>query len=249
MNGITVDTFEAFESLTEILPAYDFVLQTDAEIVSRPSFGMKYAKLSRPGLVVRNPVPPRLNRLILDSTFKLQMDYLESFGREIEKYRRYNVEKILLDFDLPSVLQDDEKCRSLQKILASLKGIVYSEHIEIELLFRLPFNDMESFIAPAAFFRQQSIIGLNYAVDLHIHEAGFDRDELAELLLPLQFDIGTVNFVYDAALGNKINPQNLKKIMTASEEKGINCNFFLAPSGSINFQSIREDLLQWMEII
>lgn len=248
MNGLAVDTFAAFESLTETSDNRDFALQIDADIINNSSFNAKYSRLSCTSLIVRNPVPARLNRLILDSSFKLQIDYLESLGRELARYKQNGVQKILFDFDLPSVLQNDEKHESLKKILAAIKGICFSENIEMELLFRLPFSTMEEFIAPAAFFRQKSMLGINYALDLHIHEAGFDREEFAELLLPLQFDIRTVNFVYDAALGNKINPQNLKKLMDFMQGKGASCNFFLAPSGNISFQAIHDDFQQWMGI-
>lgn len=245
MNGIAVDTFEAFESLTEISDLKSPALQIDAEIIRNPSFGTKYSKLNQEYLAVRNPVPPRLNRLILESSFKLRMDYLESLDRELEFYHKANVKKILLDFDLPGVLYDEGKRSLLSTIAAAAKGTAAKENIEIELLFRLPFNDMEDFMVQAAFFRQQHMSGLNYAVDLHIHEAGFDIESLDELLLPVRYDIGTLNFVYDAALGNKINPHNLQKIMDLLITKGANCNFFLCPSGNINLQTIVGDLRQW----
>lgn len=248
MNGLAIDTFEAFESLPEVSISGDSALQIDADIIRNPSFSKKYDDISCSTLIVRNPVPPRLNRLILESSFKLQTDYLESLENELDNYQKQDVRKILLDFDLPGVLTDESKSLLLRKILLPIKGMTYSRNIDLELLFRIPFNGMEDFVSHAAFFRQNSMLNLNYALDLHIHEAGFDHEELEDLLLPIRYDTGTVNFIYEAGLGNKINSQNLKKIMEQMREKGSNCTFFLCPSGNINFQSIREDLQQWLDM-
>lgn len=248
MNGITVDTFEAFESLTEITDFGGFALQTEAEIFNSAAFIRKYSTINCRSLIIRNPVPARLNRLILDSSFKLQTDYLESLEKELEKYSKVDVDKILLDFDLPTVIANEEKYPAFTQILSAIKGMTYAKNIGFELLFRLPFNGMEDFAAIAAFFRQQSMTNLNYALDLHIHEAHLDSGELAELLLPVQYDIGTINFVYDAALGNRINLHNLKKITDLMSAKCLHCQYFLCPSGNVNLQSIHEDISEWMKI-
>lgn len=249
MSGLTVDSWGFFESIPEENILQDIDLQIDAEIFSNPSFIRKAAQMDFTSLSVRNPVSARLNRLILESGFKLQTDYLESLSRQAEMYGNSGIKKVFFDFDLAGVLQEAELSRSLHSLLASIKGILYQYDIEMELLLRLPHPDMENFIAAAAIFRQSSMLNINYAVDMHIHEAGFDRDEICNSLLPIEFDTGSINFLYDAALGNKINAQSLQKIMDLMNGKGAKCDFFLCPSGNINYQFIEHDLEQWINLL
>ena len=101
---------------------------------------------------------------------------------------------------------------------------------------------MEETIIQSAIFRHRSLLGMNYAIDMHIHENNFDRDEICNMILPIEFDISTVNFIYDAALGNKINPNTLQKTADHLNSKGTECNFFICPSGNVNFQSVKNDI-------
>lgn len=243
MLGIAFDSWNFFDSIPIDTVPEDIIFEADAEIVNNPAFNP--AKL--PLFAVRNMIPVRLNRLILESSFKLQMDYLESAGKQAELFREAGIEKVMIDFDLPGILSDCSRQKMLLKILQPLKGIMYDNNIELELLVRLPFSGMDEFISHAALFRQKSMLGINYAIDLHIHEAGFDWDLLEEIP-ELKFDISTVNFIYDAALGNKINPQNLKKIIDYMKSEGSKCDFFLCPAGNINFQSVQSDIFQWTEL-
>ena len=248
MAGLTVDSWELFESIPEnnILQSID--LQVDTEIFNNYPFMRKMRKISCNSLSVRNPVSARLNRLILESGFKLQTEYLDSLSRQMEIYAMAGVRKVFFDFDIAGVLRDEGLCINLRKILALVKGIMYEHGIEAELLLRLPAADMAETVYLASEFRQKSMCGMNYAVDMHIHESGFDREEICAMLMPVEFDIGTVNFLYDAALGNKINPQTISKIMDYFEEKGAKCDFFLCPSGNINFQSVQTDIEQFLKI-
>ena len=242
MAGLTVDSWELFESIPENNILQNIDLQVDAEIFNNSLFMRKLRKISCNSLSVRNPVSARLNRLILESGFKLQAEYLDSLARQTEIYGIAGVRKVFFDFDIAGVLRDAGLCSNLRKILASVKGIMYEHDIETELLLRLPAADMEETVWLAADFRQKSMSGMNYAVDMHIHESGFDREEICTMLLPVEFDTGTINFLYDAALGNKINPQTISKIMDHIEGKGAKCDFFLCPSGNINFQSVQIDM-------
>ena len=248
MNGLAVESFELWESLTLKAAARNTALCVDAEIVRSPDFIKKIRKIQPEAIFIRNAVSPRLNRLILESGRKLQNDYLESLAKSLQIFNRAGADKIMLDFDLPSVFQDKILTEELKHILNSIKGMVYEFDIAVELLFRLPQSESELFLAQAAFFRQKVMQGINYSVDVHVHEAGFDREEMCSSLLPVQYDIGSINFVYDAALGNKINPVSLKKIADFLDAKGANCNFSLCPSGNINYQTVRQDIEQWFNI-
>lgn len=248
MRGITFDSWDFFSGMPEENLFEDTALQVDYEVFNHPHFKQKLKKLHFASLTVRNPVNARLNRLILESPFKLQADYLESMAKQIRSCRIAGVNKIMLDFDLAGTLGNDLLYSNLLKLLGAVKGIAFDNQIDTELLFRLPFPSMENFILLAANFRRTTLLGMNFAVDMHIHEAGFDREQLPGLLLPLEFDIGSINFLYDAALGNKVNTQTLKFITDHLEKKGINCDYFLCPSGNINFQSAAPELIKWLNI-
>ena len=248
MIGLAVDSFEFFESLPDNGLSGDIALQLDAELFQYRNTCLKLKKMRFAALYVKNPVSARLNRLILDSPFKLRMDSLESFESQIKMLNDVGAEKVMLDFDLPALFENAADFAIAEQILGALKGITYSAGMELELLFRLPFSGMEDFAAAAAFFRQNSMLRLNYSADIHIHEAGFDRELLKEVLLPVEFDVKTVNFLYDAALGNKINAQNLKKMINYMKNTGAEHDFFLCPSGNVNYQNIQTDLQQWFNI-
>ena len=248
MNGLAVESFELWESLDEKTLNSNIVLGVDAEIVRRTDFNKKIRKIQPETIFIRNAVASRLNRIILESGSKLQNDYLESLSKSLQLFYDAGVDKIMLDFDLPSVFNDKNLTEELKHILNSIKGMIYEFDIAVELMFRLPQPEADSFLAQAAFFRQKIMHGINYAVDIHIHEAGFNREEICDALLPVQYDISSINFVYDAALGNKINPVNLKKIADFMNAKGVNCSFSLCPSGNINYQTVRQDIEQWFNI-
>ena len=248
MNGLTVESFELWESLDAKTLNSNIALGVDAEIVRRTDFNKKISKIQPETIFVRNAVASRLNRLILESGSKLQNDYLESLSKSLQLFSDASIDKIMLDFDLPSVFNDSNLTEELKHILNSIKGMIYEFDITVELMFRLPQPEADLFLAQAAFFRQNIMQGINYAVDIHIHEAGFNREEICTSLLPVQYDISSINFVYDAALGNKINPVSLKKIADFMNAKGVNCSFSLCPSGNINYQTVRQDIEQWFNI-
>ena len=209
MFGITFDTWEFFESIPENKSFSNLAFQIDAGIFQHQYWQKKLKKLQFASLSVRNPVNTRLNRLILESPFKLQTDYLESLAKQLDLYNKSAVTKVMFDFDLAGIFGNDFLCEKLLTLLGSIKGIAAENNIKVELLFRLPFAAMADFIISAAKFRQTTLLGMDFAVDMHIHEAGFVRDDIIDLLLPIEYDIKSVNFIYDAALGNKINIQNL----------------------------------------
>lgn len=247
MYGLAADN----SALWDTLPEKEYIgdcLAVNADFFQNQAFIKKYSKADIAKLFVRHAVSPRLNRLILESETKLQNDYLDSFVRQMRFFHTFGVKKIQMDFDLPSVFKDEELTAALLNILRTIKGITYDYGIETELLFRLPQSTMENFTAEAAFFRQQSLLGMNYALDIHFHEAGFDREEICSSILPVEYDISCINFVYDAALGNKINPNTLSKIINFMKDKGAECDFLLYPSGNINYQVIRQDVEQWFNI-
>lgn len=248
MIGLSIDSFELWESLNEKELHSNILLAADAEILQNSSSAKKLQKLRPASLSVRNAAAPRLNRLILESNSKLQNDYLASLSRSMQHFQQLGAEKIMLDFDLPSVFFEENLQTALKHILGCIKGIAYEFDIKTELLFRVPLPEIELFTKQAAFFRQKSMLGMNYAVDIHVHEAGFDREDFCNALLPVQYDIGTVNFIYDAALGNKINPLNLKKTVDFVTAKGAECDFVLCPSGNVNFQTVSKDAEQWFAV-
>lgn len=248
MIGLSIDSFELWDSLNEKELHSDILLEADAEILQNSTSMKKLRKLRPASLSIRHGAAPRLNRLILESNSKLQNDYLASLSSSMQHFQQLGAEKIMLDFDLPSVFAEENLQNALKDILVCIKGIAYEFNICTELLFRLPLPETEYFIRQAAFFRQKSMLGMNYAVDIHVHEAGFDREELCNALLPVQYDIGTVNFIYDAALGNKINPLNLKKTVDFLTAKGATCDFLLSPSGNVNFQTVSKDAEQWFNV-
>lgn len=248
MIGISIESCELWETLEIAELPEGIALQIDAEITRSSGFMKKIRNISATVISVRNIVAPRLNRLILESGSKLQNDYLESLGKSFQLLSRLNADKVILDFDLSSVLQDALLTAELKRVLCSIKGMAYEAGTDIELLFRLPMADMESFIFQAAFFRSNSMLGMNYSVDIHIHEAAFDRENICAALHPVQYDIGSMNFVYDAALGNKINPSSLKKTVDFMRDKGVDCCFFLTPSGDLNYHTIRDDAAEWFDI-
>ncbi len=248
MLGLGIDTFELLDSPYNETADCDIVIKADAELFQNQSFIKKIKKISPAVLIVNNAVSPRLNRLILESGSKLQNDYLESLCKSFRHFNTLKVNKVTLDFDLPSVLQDENLTSILNNILCAIQGFAYRYSITAELLFRLPLPETSDFIRQAAFFRQHFMANINYAVDIHIHEGAFDLDELSDTLRPVQYDIGTINFIYDAALGNKVNAANLHKTVEMMQKKGAECDFTLCPSGCVSFQSVRQDVLQWLRL-
>ncbi len=249
MFGITFDTWDFFDSIPHDNLLSDLTFAVDAEFCQNKDFAAKYSRCDCRGLNIRNVLPRNLNRIILESPFKLQTDYLESLAKQTENFTNLGVRKVMFDFDLPSVFKDKDLSMSLQKILAPIKGIMYEAKIETELHFRLPGPDIAEFSKLAAEFRQKSMSGMNYSIDLHIHEAGGAKDSLIDELDPILFDIGTLNFVYDAALGNKLNPQLVKNIIGSLNNYTCRCDYCLCPSGNIDFRYIQTDLQQWLSIL
>ncbi|MBR2723200.1 MAG: hypothetical protein IKB77_02615 [Lentisphaeria bacterium] len=247
MLGLGIDTFELWDSLDFEAADCGTVIKADAELFQNQSFVKKLKKIHPAVLIVNNAVSPRLNRLILESGSKLQNDYLESLCKSFKYYSTLQVSKATLDFDLPSVLPDEKLTCELNRILCAIQGFAYEYSITAELLFRLPLPETADFIRLAAFFRQRHMSNMNYAVDVHIHEGAFDLEALTDTLLPIQYDTGTVNFLYDAALGNRVNAANLHRTVEMIQKKGAECDFTLCPAGGVNFQSVRQDVLQWLE--
>lgn len=248
MIGITFNSWDFFESVPPDRFDSKTALQIDAEIMHHKSFCSKMRLINYSSLSVRNIVQGRLNRLILDSDFKLKAEYLDSFSAQLRQIRQNGIDKLLLDFDLAGIAGDAASEQKLIEMLTSLNGMIYENNLKAELLFRLPQPDMDKFIPLIALLRRRFMFSINFAADLHIHEAGFEPEMICTLLHPVLYDIKSCQFIYDADLGNKFNIRTLKNIIDYFSGRGAMCDFFLCPSGNINFHTVNTQLEEWKNI-